>query len=211
MSANSDKVFHGAKHRQTAPFGEWRDNHTRQHKGTDYGTYQKNLEQFALGNGVVEKIVLTETNGNLRGIYVDVYYPSIGKNIIAQHLLKATVAKGQEVNSDTVIGYTGDTGKYASGKKVSSGIHAHIEVYDHKTKVREDFELLDLTEVDDMNEKDVLEILDGSRNTTSTWATEGVKWAVTNKLIADDKLLDRRITKEELAVILNRFYKLLKG
>ena len=55
-----------------------------------------------------------------------------------------------------------------------------------------------------MTEAEVRTLLQGERDTPSTWAREAVQWAVTNKIIADDKNLDGTITKEQLAVILYR-------
>ena len=55
-----------------------------------------------------------------------------------------------------------------------------------------------------MTEQEVKNLLKGERDTPSEWAKEGVKWAVTNGIIADDKNLDATITKEQLAVILYR-------
>ena len=76
----------------------------------------------------------------------------------------------------------------------------HIEMIE--TKNNPDWKKL--AEVEDMTESEVRKILEGERDTPSTWATEGVKWAVTNKIFADDKNLDATITKEQLAVILYR-------
>lgn len=76
----------------------------------------------------------------------------------------------------------------------------HIEMIE--TKNNPDWKKL--AEVEDMTEAEVRKILEGERDTPSTWATEGVKWAVANKILADDKNLDATITKEQLAVILYR-------
>lgn len=149
MSKNSDLIFHGEKHQLTAPFNQQRYNPKRLHKGADYGTFQRKLKQYPILKGVVKRVVTVELNGNQRGLLVDVVFRQIGKGIIHQHLDSILVKPGQTVDRDTALGITGMTGKDSTGKRVSSGIHAHIEVYDLKTGVTEDFEKLIIPEEDE--------------------------------------------------------------
>lgn len=149
MSKNSDLVFRGARHQLTAPFNQQRYNPTRKHKGTDYGTYQQKLKQYPILNGVIKRVVTVELAGNQRGLLVDIEFKQIGKGIIHQHLDSVLVKPGQAVTQDTPLGTTGMTGKDSSGRRVSSGIHAHIEVYDLVTRITEDFEKLIIPEEED--------------------------------------------------------------
>jgi hypothetical protein len=47
---------------------------------------------------------------------------------------------GQFVDKTCAIGKTGMTGKFSNGKHVSSGVHAHVEIYRISTGERMDFE-----------------------------------------------------------------------
>lgn len=141
--SNGKRVFHDGIYHMTAPFGEWRDNHTRQHAGTDFGTFGKPLPQFSvLDRGQIFRFITKETNGNLRGLLVDIRYDYADIGIIHQHLrtINPKLRLKQFVDKDDVIGETGMTGKYSSGKRVSSGVHAHIELYQISTGKRMDFE-----------------------------------------------------------------------
>lgn len=182
MSVNSERIFHGAKHRQTAPFGELRDNGTRKHQGTDYGTYSVNLHQYApLDCGIVNKVVTTETNGNSRGLYVDIRYKKYDLGLILQHAQKVLVKAGQTVNKNTAICTTGMTGKNAKGVRVSSGIHAHVEAYRISTGARIDFEKIDFKdmEVEDMTEAETRKIVQDEIKKALTGTTEVPAWANT--------------------------------
>lgn len=76
----------------------------------------------------------------------------------------------------------------------------HIEIIETKNNPN----WKQLVEEEDMTKEEVKTLLQGERDTPSTWAREGVQWAVSNKILADDKNLDGTITKEQLAVILYR-------
>jgi hypothetical protein len=140
---NGERVFHRGVFYRTAPFGEWRDNHTRQHAGTDYGTHGKTLPQFSvLDRGQVFRIIAVESNGNQRGLLTDIRYDYADLGVIQQHLsaVSSKLRLEQFVDKTCAVGNTGMTGKFASGKKVSSGVHAHVEIYRISTGERMDFE-----------------------------------------------------------------------
>lgn len=128
MLVNSNKIFHGAQHLLTSPFGQKRLN-GRVHQGTDYGTYSKKIYQFPPRNfAKVVRVINKETIGNERGIYADLQWPSIDRGLILQHLNAVYVKVGDTINVSDIIGETGDTGLDICGNKVSSGIHAHAEL-----------------------------------------------------------------------------------
>jgi murein DD-endopeptidase MepM/ murein hydrolase activator NlpD len=162
----------------TAPFNQQRYNPKRLHKGVDYGTYQKKLKQYPILKGVVKRVIPIELAGNQRGLLVDIIFDQIGKGIIHQHMDSVLVKAGQVVDRNTVLGTTGKTGQYLSGERVSTGIHAHIEVYDLKTGVTEDFEKLVIPEEDE----DDMKVYENINELTGDWK-EAVEWALKTKII----------------------------
>lgn len=123
MSIVSNLIFHNAKHYVTSKFGYRSVLNTSagktnpKHKGTDYGTNGKKLPQYAIEDGVV----LTATRAADGALYVWVKYPRLGVKLLHYHLDSIKVKKGQKVNENTLLGYTGKTGK-------STGIHLHLGV-----------------------------------------------------------------------------------
>ena len=104
----------------TSPFG-WRKDPIsgvyKGHNGTDYGTHGKKWAQYCLEDGTVENVY----KDNYGAICVRIAYARLGYRCTYAHLDKATVSKGQKVNKDTILGYTGTTG-------YSTGIHLHLGV-----------------------------------------------------------------------------------
>lgn len=102
----------------TSPFG-WRkdpiNGKTAYHSGVDYGTHGNKWPQYALENGVVESCGI-DVGG---AIFAWVKYPRISIRLLHYHLDSLCVKKGWAVNKDTIIGYTGTTGR-------STGIHLHL-------------------------------------------------------------------------------------
>ena len=123
MSELSNLIFHNKKHAITSPYGPRKVMNTTAgktssfHNGVDYGTYGVKLAQYPVGDGVVLSCGTDWAYGGAK--YVWVSYPDIGVKMLHYHLDSIAVKKGQAVNSNTVIGYTGKTGK-------ATGIHLHL-------------------------------------------------------------------------------------
>lgn len=85
------------------------------HSGADYGTHGEKWAQYALEDGIVSS-VYTDSYG-AKCVVID--YVRIGKKLYYCHLDKICVKKNQKVNHDTILGYTGATGR-------ANGIHLHL-------------------------------------------------------------------------------------
>ena len=85
------------------------------HSGCDYGTNGSKWKQYALEDGNVLSCGTASDGAK----YVWVEYPRLNIKLLHYHLDTILVKKGQKVNSDTVLGTTGKTGK-------STGIHLHL-------------------------------------------------------------------------------------
>lgn len=123
MSAVSNLIFHNAKHYVTSKFG-YRDSISTSagktnpfHSGTDYGTNGKKIAQYAIEDGEI----LTATKAADGALYVWVKYPRLGVKMLHYHLDSIKVKKGQKVDKNTLLGYTGKTGK-------ATGIHLHLGI-----------------------------------------------------------------------------------
>ena len=123
MSKLSNLIFHDAKHKMTSPYG-YRDvintkkGNTRAfHDGVDYGTYNSKRPQYAIEDGEILSCGTDWLYGGAK--YVWVKYPRLGVKMLHYHLDSIKVKKGQAVSKDTVLGYTGKTGK-------ATGIHLHL-------------------------------------------------------------------------------------
>jgi len=175
MSKNSNLIFRGQQHRLTAPFHEVRTE-GRLHEGTDYGTYGAAAIQYCpLDDGVVYRVITTEQNGNARGLYVDIRWQEHNIGIIFQHATKVFVKANQVVKEGDPIVSTGMTGKDRKGNRVSTGIHAHIEIYRISTEQRLDFERFDfggLNMTEEQVRKIVKELLTGNDTAVPSWAVK---------------------------------------
>ncbi len=87
------------------------------HNGTDYGTHGKKWPQYALEDGIVDNVFLDQYGA--KNIWVS--YPKLGYRCLHGHLDSFNVKKGQKVNHNTILGYTGETG-------LATGIHLHLGV-----------------------------------------------------------------------------------
>lgn len=121
MSIVSNLIFHNEKHYITSKFGKRSVIQTTNgktasfHNGTDYGTNGKKIPQYAIEDGEV----LTATKASDGALYVWVKYPRLGVKMLHYHLDSIKVKAGQKVNKNTILGYTGTTGK-------STGVHLHL-------------------------------------------------------------------------------------
>ena len=123
MSIVSNLIFHNEKHYVTSKFGyrasltTSNGNTSTFHSGTDYGTNTKKIPQYAIEDGEV----LTATKASDGALYVWVSYPRLGVKFLHYHLDSIKVKAGQKVDKNTILGYTGKTGK-------ATGIHLHLGI-----------------------------------------------------------------------------------
>lgn len=102
----------------TSPFGWRKDPFTGEnkfHRGCDYGTHVKKWPQYGLEKGTV----LSAGRDSSKAIFAWVRYPRLGIDLLHYHLDSVLVKKGQEIDENTIVGYTGKTGK-------ATGIHWHM-------------------------------------------------------------------------------------
>jgi murein DD-endopeptidase MepM/ murein hydrolase activator NlpD len=99
------------------------------HNGTDYATYGVKLPQYAIEDGEVLSCGIDWKNAMAK--YVWVKYPRIGVKMLHYHLDSISVKAGQKVTKNTILGYTGKTGR-------ATGIHLHLEVVNLYTGKRYD-------------------------------------------------------------------------
>lgn len=123
MSELSNLIFHNAKHYMSSPYGKRKvlstsaGNTSPFHNGVDYATYSVKLPQYAIEDGEVLSCGKDKNNAN--ALFVWVKYPRLGIKLMHYHLDTIKVKAGQKVNSNTVIGNTGKTGR-------ATGIHLHL-------------------------------------------------------------------------------------
>ena len=97
------------------------------HGFTHYGAdYWGESIVWASGDGVVLKTGYDSTFGNTVVVcYDNVFIHKTGKvqSLVARyyHLSSIRCSEGQKINKDSVLGFTGNTGKY------SNGVHLHLE------------------------------------------------------------------------------------
>src|SRR5574344_2173184 len=116
MSKISDLIFKNKPNYITQNFSE-------KHNGTDYGTYRKKIPQYAIEEGTIT-FVGTDKYGSK---YVMINYPRINKTFLHGHFDQIYVKRNDQVNSDTCLGLTGQTGN-------ATGIHLHLTIIDNNTK-----------------------------------------------------------------------------
>ena len=123
MSELSNLIFHEGKHYMSSPYGKRAVISTKKgatssfHNGTDYATYKVKLPQYAIEEG--EVLSCGKDTANANALYVWVKYPRLGIKLMHYHLDSIKVKKGQKVDSNTVVGNTGATGR-------ATGIHLHL-------------------------------------------------------------------------------------
>ncbi|MBR5544900.1 MAG: M23 family metallopeptidase [Clostridia bacterium] len=121
MSVVSNLIFHNEEHYVTSKFGKRSVIQTANgktssfHNGTDYGTHKKKLPQYAIEDGEILKTAKASDGA----LYVWVKYPRLGVKMLHYHLDSIKVKAGQKVDKNTILGYTGMTGK-------ATGVHLHL-------------------------------------------------------------------------------------
>lgn len=126
MSEISKLIFNGTNnHYITSPYGKRGKINTSAgatssfHNGTDYGTNNKKIPQYAIEDGYV----FSAAKASDGALYVWVIYPRIKKAFLHYHLDSYCVKSGQKVEKGTKLGITGKTGK-------ATGIHLHLGIRD---------------------------------------------------------------------------------
>lgn len=123
MSVVSNLIFHNVDHYVTSKFGKRASISTSNgntatfHSGTDYGTNGKKIAQYAIEDGSI----LSCGKASDGAKYVWVSYPRLKVKMLHYHLNSIKVKAGQKVNKNTLLGYTGKTGK-------ATGVHLHLGV-----------------------------------------------------------------------------------
>lgn len=123
MSKLSNMIFHNSKHYISSPYGPRKSINTSAgktssfHDGVDYATYGIKAAQYAIGDGEVITVGCDTTYGG--ALFVWVKYPKLGIKLLHYHLDRYCVRAGDKVNKNTIIGYTGRTGR-------ATGIHLHL-------------------------------------------------------------------------------------
>lgn len=136
MSTISNIIFNGKKHYITSSYGKRASISTSKgvtstfHRGTDYGTDNIKLPQYAIESGSV--ISCGTASDGAKFVWIN--YPRIGKKFLHYHLDSIAVRSGQTVIKGTKIGTTGKTGK-------ATGIHLHLGIKDSRTNLYEDPEI----------------------------------------------------------------------
>ena len=123
MSELSNLIFHNKSNYISSPYGPRKSMNTSKgktssfHDGVDYATYNVKLAQYPVTDGVVLSCGIDWAFGGAK--YVWVKYEALGVKMLHYHLDSICVKKGQAVNKNTVLGYTGKTGR-------ATGIHLHL-------------------------------------------------------------------------------------
>lgn len=123
MSTVSDLIFNGEKHYITSKFGKRASFKTDAgvtssfHSGTDYGTNGKKLAQYAIEDGSI--ISCGKASDGAKFVWVQ--YPRLNVKMLHYHLDSIKVKSGQKVTKNTLLGYTGKTGK-------ATGVHLHLGI-----------------------------------------------------------------------------------
>lgn len=123
MSTVSNLIFHNEKHYITSNYGKRSVLKTSNgqtasfHSGTDYGTNGKKIAQYAIEDGSI----LSCGKASDGALYVWVSYPRLKVKMLHYHLDSIKVKAGQIVNENTLLGFTGKTGK-------ATGIHLHLGI-----------------------------------------------------------------------------------
>lgn len=157
MSKNGKLIFKTFDPSITSPFG-YRihpiDKVRKFHQGVDYGTNGVKVAQYAIEDGVVTGCGTDSTGAK----YVYVKYPRLNKTGLHYHLDRYCVSNGQNVNSNTIIGYTGATGRV-------TGIHLHFGWFPTEDRNKswnekrwEDFEAYNYVAPSQTNKKTVDEL-----------------------------------------------------
>lgn len=180
-------------------------------KSTNYGGDGR---VYPIAAGVVQEI----DNAGSYGKHIYILHDD-GYLSLYAHLSKINVTQGQRVDLNTVIGQEGTTGN-------STGIHLHLEVHKGsyhypasidpfeflEQKIKEAEEAMEKAQIEQIVQETVKQILPvlieeleaaKREKPVSSWAAEAWKIA-TNRKAFDGSMPQSPITREQVAVVLNR-------
>ena len=118
----AERIFHRTDFRLTSPYGMRVHTITgvkQFHYGVDYGTKLENWGQYALEEGTVLSCGVDTAPSANKALFVWVSYPRLNLKLLHYHLNSVNVHKGQKVDENTLLGFTGKTGN-------STAIHLHL-------------------------------------------------------------------------------------
>ena len=116
MSKITNLIFKGEPHYITQTF-------SKEHNGTDYGTYSKKIPQYAIETGTINYVGVDPYGSK----YLKIFYPRINKTFLQGHFDTIYVKAGENVDSNTKLGLTGMTGN-------ATGIHLHLSIIDNENR-----------------------------------------------------------------------------
>lgn len=125
MSRITDLIFKGASNYVTSGYGYRKKMNikgeytSKFHNGTDYGTNNIKLPQYAIEDGVI----LNSGTDKLGGKYVWVKYPRLNVKMLHYHLSSTNCKTNEVVSKGTLLGYTGMSG-------MATGVHLHLSIVD---------------------------------------------------------------------------------
>lgn len=162
----AERIFKRNDYYITSPFSYRRDpidGNISFHSGCDYGTHGEKWPQYGVEAGEVISCGLDSAYDNAK--YVWVKYPRLNIKLLYYHLDSICVTKGQQVDNNTIIGYTGMTGR-------ATGIHLHLGMKYLNSNNYVDPELYDYKENGDVNYTGVITY----QAYTNKWLPEVSKW-----------------------------------
>ncbi len=170
MSKITNLIFKGEPHYITQEF-------SKEHNGTDYGTYRKKIPQYAIENGTITFVGIDPYGSK----YIKIYYPRIKKTFLQGHLDTIYVKLNDSVNSNTKLGLTGMTGN-------ATGIHLHLSIIDNENRCYIDPEEYANNYIESTNtaspEEDVTYIVQPGDNLSKIALKYHTKW---QKIYDDNK------------------------
>ena len=139
----AERIFRRNDYYITSPFGYRINPITGEkgefHDGVDYGTNAQKWPQYALEKGIILNCGIDTNYANAKFVWVQ--YDRLGIKLLHYHLDSISVVKGQEVDENTILGYTGKTG-YATGihlhlgmKYLSDNKYVDAELYDYQSAI----------------------------------------------------------------------------
>lgn len=175
------------------------------HNGCDYGTNAQKWPQYAIENGVVISCGTASDGAK----YVWVNYPRIGKKLLHYHLDSICVVTNQKVDNNTIIGYTGKTGK-------TTGIHLHLGMMNSNGGEYEDPDCYNYIESNKITNIDVAyEVINGKYGNgeerynnlrKNGYNPKKIQNLVNEILSSKDKIIEYTVVKgDNLSLIAKKF------
>lgn len=170
---------------------------TGKHSGVDLvGKNDKKV--YAINNGIV---IRSSFDSKGWGNYVAIKQDD-GYTVIYCHLKTRNLKVNQRVAAGTQVGVEGSTGQV-------TGSHLHLEIrknYSDKYSTINPLDYLNVeNKVGDLKQKEVVKV---DNNTPNAWARDAWNWCK-NKGLLDGTRPGDNITREEMAIVLERLFNLL--